>query len=69
MSAQEGSRVTVSEAAELVGRSVNTIRRWIADGRLRTKRVLGRVYFDRSELELLAQQPDLPSPKRTQRKK
>lgn len=49
--------LTISEAAEYVGVSTRTIRRWVAAGRLRAYRLAGcRLLFRVEDLDGLAEQ-------------
>jgi excisionase family DNA binding protein len=55
--------ITVPEAARRVGRSPETIRRWIRAGRLRSQKVGTQHLIDEQELEeLLAEDDMLPLP-------
>ena len=56
MSASDGVvvLVTVREAAELAGRTPETIRRWVWSGRLAAQRDGGRLLVERAEVQRIA---------------
>ena len=55
--------LTVPEAARLVGRDPETIRRWIRNGRLRARKVGTQHVIDESDLETLLDRSEmLPLP-------
>ena len=56
--------LTVAEAAQRVGRSPATVRRWIRDGRLRAERTDGRCMIDPGTLDEVRDEmyPMLPLP-------
>lgn len=62
MSSSEPSRYRVSEAADVLGVSDDTVRRWIDQGRLEAAQVDGRTSIDGVDLaalaEALAGEPD-----------
>ena len=51
--------LTTREAAEHLGVTVRTVQRWIADGRLPSRRVGSRVRVSRSSLSAVADAPDV----------
>jgi excisionase family DNA binding protein len=60
---------TVVEAAQRVGRSPGTVRRWIREGRLRVETVQGKRLIDPSALDEVRDEmyPMLPLPPEWQR--
>ena len=61
--------ITVGEAASRVGRSPETVRRWIRSGRLPASRDGGRLLLDVSDLDTVRDElyPMLPLPEEWQR--
>lgn len=59
--------VTVSEAAELVGKEPETIRRWIRSGRLPARKVGTRYVIEEADLDGLVEDEQLPLPPEWQR--
>jgi len=68
MTEQTSSLVTPQEAADIIGRSLQTIRKWIAEKRLIGRKKLGRIYFERALIEQLAQAADVPPSRKKQKK-
>lgn len=60
--------VTPQEAADILGRSLSTIRKWLVERRIVGMKKLGRIYFDRSEIEKLAQATSVPPPRKLVKK-
>jgi excisionase family DNA binding protein len=56
-----GTRVTIEEAATILGRSSSTLRRWERDGRIRGERRLGRLFFERADVERIGREPLVPA--------
>ena len=56
----EAVSVSVTVAAGIAGRSAQTIRKWIREGRITAQRKLGRILLDRGEIERVLALPDLP---------
>ena len=54
--------VTVPEAARLVGKNPETIRRWIREGRLRAQKVGTQHVIDEGDLQALMSDDVLPAP-------
>ena len=48
------------EAARILGRTLASLRDWIVKKRITPIRRLGRLYFDRAEIERLAASPEVP---------
>jgi excisionase family DNA binding protein len=61
--------ITVSEAASGVGRTPETVRRWIRNGRLPASRDRGRLLLDVGDVDTVRDElyPMLPLPKEWQR--
>ncbi|MGZ8563792.1 MAG: helix-turn-helix domain-containing protein, partial [Candidatus Limnocylindria bacterium] len=55
--------LTTREAAERLGVTVRTVQRWIASGRLPSRRVGGRVRVSRSSLSVVADAPYSTAPR------
>ena len=55
---------TVPEAARLVGRDPETIRRWLRSGRLRARKVGTQHIIEDQDLEAALEQASLPVPRR-----
>ena len=56
-------QMTVKQVAQALGVSRDTIRRWVAGGRLKAYAVLGKgrtFYFDRADVERLKRQRAVP---------
>jgi excisionase family DNA binding protein len=51
--------LTVAEAAERTGRSPETVRRWIRDGKLRARKIGVQHVIEEQDLEAM-QRPDYP---------
>ena len=48
------------EAAKILGRTLASLRDWIVKKRITPFRRLGRLYFDRTEIERLSASPEVP---------
>lgn len=60
--------LTVPQAARLIGRDPETIRRWIRSGRLRAQKVGTQHVIEEADLDAVATPPSsLPLPERWQR--
>lgn len=59
--------LTVPEAARLVARDPETIRRWIRAGRLRSQRVGTQHVIDERDLQAVVEEGTLPVPERWRR--
>ncbi len=59
-----GTVITIVEAAQRVGRSPGTVRRWIREGRLRAETVRGRLMIDAGAIDEVRDEmyPMLPLP-------
>lgn len=55
-------RLTVGALAIFLGKSTDTIRRWVRERRIATVKTLGRVYITRDEAQRLRSLPDVPAP-------
>jgi excisionase family DNA binding protein len=53
---------TVSEAARLIGKNPETIRRWIRSGRLKAQQIGTRHMIEERDLESLFENEELPVP-------
>ena len=60
--------ITPAEAAAILGRSLQTVRKWVALRRLLPEKKLGRIYFDEAEIRKLALAAEVP-PSRPKAKK
>ena len=60
--------VSVAVAAGIAGRSPQTIRKWIREGRIGSSRKLGRILLERAEIERVLALPNLPLPVRKKRR-
>ena len=56
--------VSVIAAAVIAGRSPQTIRKWVREGRITFHRKLGRILLERTEVERVLALPDLPPKKK-----
>lgn len=59
--------ITVPEAARRVGRNPETIRRWIREGKLPSRKVGTQHTIEERDLEAMLQDLELPIPKAWQR--
>lgn len=65
-------QMTVSEVAQLLGVSQDTVRRWVESGQVKAYRVLGKglkFFFDRKEIEHLKVGSVVPFSKRRRKQK
>ncbi len=60
--------LTVPEAARLVGRDAETVRRWIRSGRLRARKIGTQHVIEEADLDAVTREADemLPVPERWQ---
>ena len=56
----DDDRLTIEQAAALLKRSAVSIRTYLREGRLKSTRVLGRVFLSRQEILAVSELPDLP---------
>jgi excisionase family DNA binding protein len=54
--------ITVPEAARRLGRNPETIRRWIREGKLASRKVGTQHTIDEADLEALLEDAELPAP-------
>ncbi len=55
------SYLTVKEVAQMLNRSVGTVRNWCSQGKIPYKKVLGKNMFEKSVLEKWLESQDLSS--------